>query len=263
MDLQLHKKVFVVSGGAKGIGVSISKMIAREGGTAIIADSDQIANEKAIAEIRLNGGKAYAIAVDLKEPGDCKKAIEFAIDTCQRLDGIVNNAGSNDSVGLQSGSPEKFIESLQKNLFHYYNLVHYGIEHLKEHQGSIVNISSKVADTGQGNTSGYAASKGAINALTREWAAEFLRFGIRVNAVVPAEVWTPLYEQWIAKLPDPETKKKEIVQAIPFENRFTTPEEIAAMAVFLLSKVSSHTTGQIIHVDGGYTHLDRALVLRK
>jgi len=86
-----------------------------------------------------------------------------------------------------------------------------------------------------------------------------LKYGIRVNAVVVAECYTPLYDRWIKSLPDPEVKLKEITSKIPLENRMTTAEEIANMVAFLLSERSSHTTGQIIHVDGGYVHLDRAL----
>ncbi len=141
--------------------------------------------------------------------------------------------------------------SLQNNLSHYYNLAHYALPYLKAAKGSILNIGSKVAETGQGNTSGYAASKGAINALTREWAVELLPYSVRVNTVNPAEVWTPLYETWINSLPDPKAKLASIVQNIPLEKRMTTSEEIANMSVFLLSERSSHTTGQIIYVDGG------------
>ena len=122
-----------------------------------------------------------------------------------------------------------------------------------------MNITSKTAETGQGNTSAYAAANGGRNALTREWAVELLKHGIRVNAVVVAECYTPAYETWIRTLAEPEKKLASIVEKIPLENRMTTSEEIANMVVFLLSDKSSHTTGQIVHVDGGYVHLDRAL----
>jgi L-fucose dehydrogenase len=95
--------------------------------------------------------------------------------------------------------------------------------------------------------------------LTREWAVELLPYSIRVNAIIVAECWTPLYESWIKTLPNPEEKLKSIISKIPLEQRMTTAEEIANMAAFLLSERSSHTTGQLIHVDGGYTHLDRAI----
>ena len=86
-----------------------------------------------------------------------------------------------------------------------------------------------------------------------------LKYSIRVNAVIVAESWTPLYENWINTFPDPQKKLGSIIAKIPFEKRMTTPEEIANMVVFLLSEKSSHTTGQLIHVDGGYVHLDRAI----
>jgi L-fucose dehydrogenase len=144
-------------------------------------------------------------------------------------------------------------------MVHYYLMAHHCLPWLKRNKGSIVNITSKTAETGQGNTSAYAAANGGRNALTREWAVELLKYSIRVNAVVVAECFTPLYARWIETLPNPQEKLKEIESKIPLENRMTTGEEIANAVAFLLSDRSSHTTGQLIHVDGGYVHLDRAL----
>ncbi|HEY8916032.1 MAG TPA: SDR family oxidoreductase [Chitinophaga sp.] len=259
MDLGLKDKVIIVTGGAKGIGEAISKLVAAEGAIAVIAGRSAVDNEKTVAAIKAAGGKAFGIEAELGDPAACKKVIDATVKEFGTLHALVNNAGVNDGVGLESGSPEKFMASLQKNVSHYYNLAHYALPYLKQNKGSIVNIGSKVATTGQGNTSGYAASKGAINALTREWAVELLPFSIRVNTVIPAEVWTPLYETWISSLPNPKEKLASIVAKIPLEQRMTTSEEIAGMTVFLLSAQSSHTTGQIIYVDGGYTHLDRSI----
>jgi L-fucose dehydrogenase len=130
---------------------------------------------------------------------------------------------------------------------------------LKESKGAIVNIGSKTADTGQGNTSAYAAANGGRNALTREWAIELGKYDIRVNAVIVAECYTPMYDAWVKTLENPEQRLKEITDLIPYQKRMTTAEEIANMVAFLLSERSSHTTGQLIYVDGGYTHLDRAI----
>lgn len=259
MDLGLKDKVVIVTGGAKGIGEAISILIAAEGGIVVIAGRNTADNEKTVAAITTAGGRAMAVTAELGKTEDCKKVIDATLAAYGRIDGLVNNAGANDGVGLESGSPERFMQSLQNNLSHYYNLAHYALPSLKQHKGNIVNIGSKVATTGQGNTSGYAASKGAINALTREWAVELLPYSVRVNTVIPAEVWTPLYETWINSLPDPAAKLASIVANIPLEKRMTTSEEIANTTVFLLSSRSSHTTGQILYVDGGYTHLDRSV----
>ncbi|MET3876638.1 SDR family oxidoreductase [Chitinophaga sp. OAE865] len=259
MDLGLQEKVIIVTGGAKGIGEAISKLVAAEGGISVIAGRSTADNEKTVGEIIAAGGKATAITAELGKVEDCKKVISETIAKYGKIDALVNNAGANDGVGLESGSPEKFMQSLQNNLSHYYNLAHFALPYLKATKGNIVNIGSKVADTGQGNTSGYAASKGGINALTREWAVELLPYSIRVNTVIPAEVWTPLYETWINSLPNPKEKLASITAKIPFEKRMTTSTEIANSTVFLLSPRSSHTTGQIVYVDGGYTHLDRSI----
>jgi L-fucose dehydrogenase len=133
------------------------------------------------------------------------------------------------------------------------------LPHFLNPAGSIVTVSPTPAPTGQGGTTGYVASKGAIKSLTREWAVELLQYGIRVNCVIPAEVWTPLCEWFIGQEKDPAKTKRETEKRIPLGNRFTTPEEIAWTTVFLLSDRSSHTTGQLVYVDGGCTHLDRML----
>ncbi len=259
MDLGLQGKVIIVTGGAKGIGEAIARLVAAEGGVAVIAGRNEEDNNKTVNDIVKAGGKAVGIKAELSVVEDCQKVIAETVAQFGKIDGLVNNAGANDGVGLESGNPEKFMQSLQNNLSHYYNLAHYALPYLKSTRGNIVNIGSKVATTGQGNTSGYAASKGAINALTREWAVELLPHSVRVNTVIPAEVWTPLYETWINSLPDPKEKLASITAKIPFEKRMTTSEEIADTTVFLLSPRSSHTTGQILYVDGGYTHLDRSI----
>jgi NAD(P)-dependent dehydrogenase (short-subunit alcohol dehydrogenase family) len=259
MDLQLKDKVIIVTGGAKGIGEGIARVLANEGAIPVIVGRNEADNKKLQEEISAQGKQAFQVVAELTNPEECKKAIDAVISKFNRIDGVVNNAGVNDGVGLKKGDYKRFIESLHKNLVHYYLVVHHSLHHLIKSKGSIVNITSKTAETGQGNTSAYAASNGGRNALTREWAVELLKYGIRVNAVVVAECYTPLYDRWIKTLPDPEEKLKEITSKIPLGNRMTTAEEIANMVAFLLSERSSHTTGQLIYVDGGYVHLDRAL----
>ncbi len=255
MNLQLKGKVVLVTGGAKGIGAAIVRALADEGAIPIIADRDVEAGNRIHAEIP----GSQLIVADLCVAEGCYATVQKTIEKYGRLDALVNNAGINDKVGLEHGSPEQYIDSLRRNLLHYYNMAHYALPHLRQTRGGIVNISSKTAITGQGGTSGYASSKGAILALTREWAAELLAYGIRVNAIVPAEVMTPLYRQWLDTFPNPKEKLQTILGKIPLENRMTTPEEIAAMVVFLLSARAGHITGQHVFVDGGYVHLDRAL----
>lgn len=259
MDLQLQNKIIPVTGGAKGIGEGIALVLAREGAIPVIIGRKAADNQKVVDAIKASGGNAWQVEAELTDPAASKNAVDAILQQFGRIDGLVNNAGVNDNVNLEKGSYEAFMASLHKNLVHYYLMAHHALPALKASKGAIVNIGSKTAETGQGGTSAYAASNGGRNALTREWAVELLPYGIRVNAIIVAECYTPLYETWINSLPNPEEKLAGIIKKIPFGNRMTTTEEIANTTAFLLSERSSHTTGQLIHVDGGYVHLDRSL----
>src|SRR5258706_10304180 len=256
MDLHLTGKVIIVTGGARGIGEAIVHLIAAEGAYPVISDKDEESGKKLVAGI---SSRSLLLSADLNSPESCQHIVGQAVQHFGKIDGLVNNAGVNDGIGLENGTPSKFRESLISNAGHYYSMAHFSLPYLKASKGSIVNISSKTALTGQGNTSGYAGAKGAILAFTREWAVELLPYQIRVNAIVPAEVWTPMYASWIQSFQKPEEKLKTINDRIPLGNRMTTPQEIANMVVYLLSDRASHITGQWLHVDGGYVHLDRAI----
>jgi L-fucose dehydrogenase len=233
--------------------------LAREGAIPVVVGRNEGDNLKVVDRIIAEGGQAFQVVAELSEPTASEKAIAVVVTKFGRIDGLVNNAGVNDGVGLQNGNYEDFVSSLHKNVIHYYLMAQKALPELIRSKGSIVNIGSKVADTGQGGTSAYAASNGARNALTREWAVELLPHGIRVNAVIVAECFTPLYQTWINSIPNPEEKLADITSKIPLGKRMTTAEEIANAVAFLLSEVSSHTTGQFVYIDGGYVHLDRAI----
>lgn len=258
MDLGLKDKVIIVTGGAKGIGEGIVKELHAEGAIPVIVGRNADDNAKVHEAI---GGKGLCVTAELTDPAASKAAVDATVKAYGRIDGLVNNAGINDGVGLENGDYENFMASLHRNLVHYYLMAHHALPYLKASKGAaIVNITSKTSETGQGGTSAYAAANGGRAGLTREWAVELLKYGIRVNAVVVAECYTPLYDKWVKTLPDPEGTLKKITERIPLGKRMTTTEELAAMTCFLLSERSSHTTGQLIHVDGGYVHLDRALL---
>ena len=259
MDLQLKDKVILVTGGTQGIGGAISRAVAREGGLPVFIGRNPESGERLEAELRENKHMGTFVQGDLNEKDTCKKIVEEVVHKYGQIYALVNNAGANDRVGLETGNPARFAGSVFNNLNHYYEMAHYCLPHLKKSRGNILNISSKVALTGQGGTSGYAAAKGAQLALTREWAAELLPDKIRVNAILPAEVMTPLYKNWLGTFEDPEKKLAEISSKIPHGKRMTTDREIADLAVFLLSNLSAHTTGQFLSPDGGYVHLDRSL----
>lgn len=251
MDLGLKGKLVVVTGGGAGIGGAISRELLAEGARVVVV-------ERRRPEVDwFTGSDAAFVQAELSDDAQVRAAVEQVRDL-GRVYGLVNNAGVNDGIDLAAG-PEAFRASLDRNLIHYYTLVHLLQDDLRAERGAIVNISSKTAVTGQGNTSAYVAAKAAQLGLTREWAAAFLKDGVRVNAILPAEVMTPLYARWIRTFDDPEAKLAEITANIPLGQRMTEDHEIAAMAVFALSQRALHLTGQWLFVDGGYVHLDRAL----
>ena len=252
MDLHLQDRLVVVTGGGSGIGAAISEVLAEEGArVAILSRSAPDADWLA----RLG---ADFIAVELSDDAACRAAVETLRQRHGAVYGLVNNAGANDGVGLGRG-PDAFRASLDQNLVHYYLMVDLLADDLRASRGAVVNITSKTALTGQGGTSAYVAAKAAQLGLTREWAVEFLPDGVRVNAIVVAEAMTPLYRRWLDRMRDPEAALAEITRRIPLGNRMTTPREIADTCTFLLSDRAGHTTGQWLFVDGGYTHLDRAI----
>lgn len=254
MDLGLKDKVVVVTGGGAGIGAAISEAVAAEGAVPVIL-ARRAPDPAWLAGL---GPRVGWVEVELSSDDQCRAAVAEARARFGPIYGLVNNAGSNDGIGLEAG-PEAFRASLDRNLVHYYTLVHLLAEDIRATQGAIVNISSKTAVTGQGGTSAYVAAKAAQLGLTREWAAAFAPCGVRVNAVIPAEVMTPLYDRWLQTFDDPQAKLAEITARIPLGQRMTEAGEIAAMTVFALSDRARHLTGQWLFVDGGYTHLDRAL----
>lgn len=257
MDLGLGGRVVIVTGGGAGIGAAISQTLAEEGAVPVIL-ARRAPDAGFLAALQARQPSAGWVKADLSKDDDCRAAVAEVRARWGQIYGLVNNAGRNDGVGLDAG-PEAFRASLQANLVHYYTLVHLLQDDLKAARGAIVNISSKTAVTGQGQTSAYVAAKAAQLGLTREWAAALAPHGVRVNAVIPAEVMTPMYADWLQSFPDPAAQETAISARIPLGRRMTTPAEIAAAVVMALSPRAAHTTGQWLFVDGGYTHLDRAL----
>ncbi|MDB4293160.1 SDR family oxidoreductase [Maribacter sp.] len=261
MDLNLKNKVVVVTGaaGLKGsIGETIVQALANEGAIPVIVCRNDRGIEYAKA-LQDRGIDSIFVKTDLADPEQIQGAAAQIGEKYGRIDALINNIGVNDGAGLD-GSIEDFMWSLKLNLVSFFAMTKYCLPYLKKVKGNILNIGSKVALTGQGKTSGYAAAKGGVLGLTREWAVDLISDGIRSNAIIIAESWTPAYDNWIKTLDDSEEKLKSIIKKIPLENRMTTPQEIADVCLFTISEKSSHTTGQFITVDGGYVHLDRSLL---
>ncbi|WP_271784016.1 SDR family oxidoreductase [Aquimarina algiphila] len=261
MDLKLKDKVIVVTGaaGIKGsIGETIVQSLANEGAIPVIVCRNDrgFGYEK---ELQEKGIDSLFVKTDLSDANQIEAAVKKIGEKYGQIDALINNVGVNDGAGLDA-SIDDFMYSLKLNMVSFFAMTKFSLPYIKKVKGNILNIGSKVALTGQGGTSGYAASKGGVLGLTREWAVDLIKDGIRSNAIIIAESWTPAYDNWIKTLENGEEKLQSIVKKIPLGNRMTIPEEIADACLFTISEKSSHTTGQFITIDGGYVHLDRSLL---
>ena len=255
MELGLNDKVVLITGGARGIGAATVQACLNEKCNVVFVDRDSKSGSKLARSL---GKRGKFIEAELNTSESCEQAVEKTVSFFGGIDVLVNNAGFNDGLGLDT-APDEFMDSVRTNLLHVYSMTHYSLPQLRKSQGCLVNLGSKVSETGQGNTSAYAAAKGAIQALTREWAVALAPDNIRVNCVMPAECHTDQYEKFFQTSKNPEATRQAIGNLVPLSRRLTTPDEIAQTIVFLSSNCSSHTTGQHIFVDGGYTHFDRAV----
>lgn len=261
MDLNLKDKIVAITGAAGmegSIGETVLRQLAEEGAIPAIIDRNARGFDY-VKELQDKGIDAIFCQTDVTRPEEIRHAVATIAKKYNRIDIVINNVGVNDGVGLDA-TYEEFMQSIKLNLTSYFLVVKHALPYLKKSKGNILNIGSKVALTGQGGTSGYAAAKGGVLGLTREWAVDLVPYRIRVNALIIAESWTPAYDKWIKTLENGDEKLKSIVKRIPMENRMTTPLEIANTCLFTVSERSSHTTGQFIFVDGGYVHLDRSLL---
>src|SRR4051812_11050066 len=239
MNLELEDKVALVTGGAKGIGEAVTRAFAAEGARVCILSRNPDEAARLVAELSAEGGKIDAFHCEMTDEAAVREAVARVLAKHGRIDCVVNNAGVNDRIGLRHAVAE-FRASLERNVVQCFVLVQACLDALIASRGCIVNVGTKCVDTGQGGTSGYVAAKGALHALTREWALDLAPHRIRVNCVVPAEVLTPLYERLLQEQPDPQAALAGIERLVPLEHRMTTAREIADAVMFAASPRSSH-----------------------
>lgn len=257
MKLGLDGKVIIFTGGASGIGASVVEKLALNGATPVIFDRSK-PDRRFYDGVRRSTPDSEWRTFELCNDRDCNDAVSSVLNKLGKIEVLVNNAGVNDAVGLSAG-PKEFRRYLYRNLVYYYTTTNLSVQEQNKRKDSIFNVSSKVVLTGQSGTSACAVAKGGILALTREWAAELANFGVRVNSVIPWGTITPMYKKWLKGFDHPWQKLNGIVSNIPLGGRMTHAEEVAMSIIFLLSRWAGHITGQWVVVDGGYSHLDRAI----
>jgi len=251
--MRLSDKVCIVTGGASGIGLATCDVFAREGAKVVIADRDLAAADKAVAALVQKGGKAIAVQCDVSNAESVAAMIQATVAAHGRLDVIVNNAGYGIAGSLSETSDEDWEALMGVNVRGVFLCCKHAIKQMQKNGGgTIVNVASVVAAVGIRNRAAYVASKGAVAAMTRSIALDYVANNIRCNAIAPGTIDTPYYTELLAKAADPVAIRQGLEARQPM-GRLGTPEEIANGILFLASDESSFATGSILTIDGGMT----------
>ncbi len=253
--MRLENKVAIITGGASGIGKSSAKMFAKEGAKVVVADIDEVEGEKVASLIKESGGEAVFMPTDVGKADEVKDLVEDTVALYGKLDVIFNNAGiegpmpAPETERVNNSDFDKVIDVNLKGVFYGCK---YAIGHLLENGGSIINMSSIAGLIGFPPLSPYSAAKGGVVSLTKELAVELGAENIRVNALAPGFIETPLTERFTKVAEDAEEFRNAIISMHPI-GRAGKPDEVAKAALFLASADSSFVTGHVLVIDGGYT----------
>ncbi len=249
--MKLKDKITIITGGAKGIGFGCASVFARRGSHIVIADRDDEGGRDAVRQIASSGGQATFRRCDVTDESDMESLVENTVTEQGRLDCIVNNAGWHPpSVTIGQTSVADFEAQLRMNLTSTFMGCKFAIPHLRRTGGTIVIIASEVAVIGQADACAYVASKAGQVGLTRALALDLITDGVRVNAVCPSNVRTPLMTEWASSLPDPQDALRQVAATQP-DGIIATIEQIGEICAFLASDESSYITGQTIIADRG------------
>jgi L-fucose dehydrogenase len=252
MGLRFQDKVVLITGGAAGIGRGCAEVFFQEGGRIAVVDRDRSAAETVVAQFNEErANAALFIPCDVANSEAMSAAVAATVEHFGRLDCLICNAGIHPpDTPIESTSDDDLSEVMQINFVSTFVGCRQAMPHLRKHRGSIVIMSSMTAVLGQKNSCAYSASKGAQLSLTRSLALEGANDGVRVNAVLPGNVDTPLMRRWAATLPDPQAALARIADLQPLK-RMATAQEVGRVCLFLASNDASFVTGQGIEVDGG------------
>lgn len=252
----LRGKTAVITGAASGIGLAVARTFARQGAAVSIVDRDGAAAQVAADEIAASGGTAWALACDVADAASVGQAFQ-AIFARGPVDILVNNAGIAHVGSLATTSEEDLDRILRVNVKGVYQCMRAVLAHMLERKGGVIlNMCSIAAITGLTDRFAYSTSKGAVLSMTLSVARDYLKNGIRCNAISPARVHTPFVDGFVAKnYPGREAEMMTRLSAAQPVGRMAEPEEVANLAVYLCSDEASFVTGMNYCLDGGYMNL--------
>ncbi|PLT35679.1 SDR family NAD(P)-dependent oxidoreductase [Bacillus sp. V5-8f] len=245
----LQGKIALVTGGSKGIGFGMAQALGRHGATVMISSRGVEEGEKAVLKLKEENIKAAFIPCDVSRKEQVEGLVNQIVDRYGSLDILINNAGHNIRKPLVDVEESDWDGVLNVNLKGIFLIGQAcARQMIKQHYGKIINISSILGTIGMPFQTSYAASKGGINQLTRVWADELAPYNITVNAIGPGYIKTPMTEEWLS---DPERLEK--ITNSTMIKRIGEIRDLVGPVVFLASDTSAYVTGQVLHVDGGWT----------
>ncbi len=244
----LSGKTAFVTGAGQGNGRAIALGLAEAGARVVVTDMDEANARETAAMIEARGHRAHACALDVADAARCGAVAEAITASVGAVDVLVNNAGILIREGIDSANALANLQRVMRvNLEGTFNVCHAWLPSLRQTRGAIVNVASIASFSGQANTLGYSPSKGAVKMLTQSLAADLAKDGVRVNAIAPGVIETPMT---VATRSDP-ARLERFMARIPM-NRVGKPEELVGAVLFLASSMSTYVTGVTLPVDGGY-----------
>ncbi len=245
--MELEGKTAIVTGAGAGIGEATVKLLAGKGVNAVCNDISET-GQRVVDEIKSTGGEAIFHRGDISDEGFVQNLVQNTIESYDRLDVIVNNAGIVIPGRVDNTSLDDWDRTMEVNVRGAYLLSRFSVPHLRETEGVIINVASAVALMGAKDRAAYTASKGALTALTRAMAVDYMEDKIRVNCICPGTTDTPSLEERLANLPDREAARTQFLERQPLR-RFGRPGEIAEGILYLVT--AEFCTGTCLSVDGG------------
>lgn len=249
--MRLEGKTALITGSGSGIGKETALVFAKEGAFVVVNDLNEEAGQKTVREIEENHGKAVFKQADVTKPDEIEQMVKEIIESNEKIDVLFNNAGISGVGQLHQIEPDVWKKVIDVNVNGVYNASKAVVPHMMERQsGSIINMSSCIAEIGLANRAVYAASKGAILSLTKSMQVDYAPYNIRVNALMPGTIYTPFVEDYLSKDPNPEAAV-EAIKSRQLGGDLGKPIDVAYAALYLASDESKFMMGAPFMIDGG------------
>jgi NAD(P)-dependent dehydrogenase (short-subunit alcohol dehydrogenase family) len=250
--MRLQGKITLITGSGSGIGRSSALRFAEEGATVIVNDLDAAKGEETVQDIRSAGGSAVFLQADVTNPDSVKAMVDRALEQFGRIDVLFNNAGISGVGAIHEVEPEAWDRVIQVNIRGVYLPCKYVLPSMMERRsGSIINMSSCIAEIGLARRASYSATKGAVLALTKSMQVDYAPYNIRVNALLPGTILTPFVEQYLRQSYDNPEEAIEGLKKRQLSGDLGRPEDVAQAALFLASDESKFMMGSPLYIDGG------------